>query len=89
MSLPSFDELKKLHEENPEEFERARREMLDKEFVRIADGNPKRLRRLRGLQWLLDNDLRKYKNPVARNARLGYLMSLKLQEMLKCLRQLV
>ena len=59
--LPSFDELKKLAEENPEELENLRKEMVQK----TIDSAPEwQQRRLRGLQFQIDMEREKAKKPV-------------------------
>lgn len=60
----SFDKMKDLYVSDPEAFDVYRKKLIDDEINKISD--PIRRQRLRGLQFQLDNKLRKFKDPVAR-----------------------
>jgi len=60
-----------LYKEDPAKFEEKRREVLDAEIARA----PQHLQqRLRGLQWRVDAERRKYKNPLSSASRLYTMM---------------
>lgn len=59
-----FDYLKDLFKQDPEEFERQTREMIDETIDQIDDENIRR--RLRGIQFTLDHKLSKCKDPIVR-----------------------
>jgi len=61
-----FAQLVEMAKIDPEAFEDYRKDLLDKEIIRISEGDPKKEERLRGVQWRLEQDLSKYKDPVAR-----------------------
>ena len=62
-----LEALEDVHEKDPHQFEALRREILNQSI----DSYPERYRqRARGLQFALDCELAKYKNPVARMNRM-------------------
>lgn len=61
-----FDFLSNLHKQNPEAFEEYRQEVLEEYFNSLPE---ERQIKARQQQWLLDNDLRKFKDPIARYNR--------------------
>ena len=61
-----FDFLSNLREQNPEAFEEYRQEVLDEYFNSLPE---ERQVKARQQQWLLDNDLRKFKDPIAKYNR--------------------
>jgi len=62
-----YDKLIKLMENEPEAFEKAKEELIE-EFI-MEQPEDKR-EQLRQKQWLIDGELRKYKNPTARLNRM-------------------
>lgn len=46
--------------------DREGRSLIEAELVRLADGDPQKLWRLRKIQAGIDRELRRYKDPVAR-----------------------
>lgn len=57
-----FDQWKKLYETDPKEFERKKREAIE-ECITSA-GSPEQQQKLRQLQWNIDAEVRKCKNPL-------------------------
>jgi len=58
----NFDEWSKLAQENPEEFQRRRQEEIDKV---ISAAHPAEMQhRLRQLQWSIDMEIKRSKNPL-------------------------
>jgi len=62
-----FDFLLALHEDDPEKFEEYRLQVLEDFFNNLPEENQLKARQA---QWRLDNDLRKYKDPIARMNRM-------------------
>lgn len=62
-----FDFLSNLYKENPQAFAEYHREVLEEFFNSLPE---ERQVKARQLQWKLDNELRKYKDPVARMNRM-------------------
>lgn len=60
--LPDFDELKKLHETDPERLEALRTELTD---ALISEAPEEHQKRLLGLQWKIDQEVAKAKSPMA------------------------
>jgi len=69
--LPSFDELKKLAEQDPQQLEALRQQWVEET---INDAPEKFQRRLRGLQFQIDMEREKAKNPVSACIRVSKMM---------------
>ena len=69
--LPEFDELMKLAQENPEQFEELRQQMCD-ELIQSAPSEHRR--RLRGLQFQIDMERRRAKTPMAACMKISSMM---------------
>ena len=59
----NFDEWKKLYEEDPEEFERRRAEVLEETIQQAPE---EQQQRLRGVVWAYDQRAKRRKHPLAR-----------------------
>ena len=59
----NFDEWLQLAKSDPEAFEKRRQQAID---ALIATASGEQQHRLRGLQWRIDMERRKYKNPLVR-----------------------
>jgi len=69
--LPSFDEMVKLAQENPEQLEEIRAQMCEA----IIQSAPEKLhRKLRGLQFKIDMERRRAKSPLASCVRISQMM---------------
>jgi len=62
----TFDDLIDLLEKSPEDFEEYRKAYINKQIERICGDCPERLERCKKFQWRLEQELRKYKDPLAR-----------------------
>ena len=60
-----FTELTELAD-NPEAFEAKRKQLLEANMIRMCQGCPEKLARCRAQQWRIDQELSKYKDPLAR-----------------------
>lgn len=69
--LPDFDTLVHLHKENPEELERLRLELTS---AILENSPPEARRRLEGLQFRINMELRKARTPEARCVKLSSMM---------------
>ncbi|MDP1929829.1 MAG: DUF3135 domain-containing protein [Gammaproteobacteria bacterium] len=69
--LPDFDTLVHLHRENPEELERLRVELTS---AIMENAPPEARRRLEGLQFRINMELRKARTPEARCVKLSSMM---------------
>ena len=69
--LPEFEELMKLAKENPEELERIRKNAIED---LIQNAPEKHQRRLRGIQFQVDMEREKAKNPMDSCIRISRLM---------------
>ncbi len=70
-TLPCFDELALLYKQNPEQFERLRAQLIEQLILSA----PQRMQqRLRGLQFRIDMERRKARNPIAACVRLTQMM---------------
>ena len=69
--LPSFDELKKLAEQDPERLEEMRKQWVEKT---IDEAPEQYQRRLRGLQFQIDMEREKAQNPVSACIRVSKMM---------------
>lgn len=69
--LPGFDELKKLAEQDPDKLEALRQQWVEET---ISDAPEKFQRRLRGLQFQIDMEREKAKNPVSACVRVSKMM---------------
>lgn len=72
-----FDFLSNLFKENPQAFDEYRQEVLEEFFESLPE---ERQQKARQAQWNLDNDLRHYKDPVARYNRMVELFYNQLDE---------
>lgn len=62
-----YDELLGLQQaEDMEAFEKRRQEILDKHIIKMCNGCEEKLKRCRAMQWRIDHELSKYKDPIAR-----------------------
>ena len=61
--MRDFDDLVKLYQEDPDEFNRECREAIEDFISQLPDDCQTKAKQL---QWQLDNELRKYKDPIAR-----------------------
>lgn len=79
----TFKELSKIAKDDPEKFESMRRELIDKELVRISNGDDEKLLKLRQFQWRLDNDkeLRNVQNDFVKASILFNKMNESLNEL--------
>ncbi|MGB1092778.1 MAG: DUF3135 domain-containing protein [Oceanobacter sp.] len=71
MDLPSFDELRNLAENSPEQLEALRQQLIE-ETISQAPADCER--RLRGLQFQIDMERRRAKTPMASCIRISKLM---------------
>jgi len=74
----AFEKLSKLFQDDPEEFEKYR-QMVIEEFINNLPED--RQQRARGLQFRIDNEMRKIKNPLARAAKMNSMMVDSLMEL--------
>jgi hypothetical protein len=74
----AFEKLSKLFQDDPEEFEKYR-QMVIEEFINNLP--EERQQRARGLQFRIDNEMRKIKNPLARAAKMNSMMVDSLMEL--------
>lgn len=72
-----------------EEFEKARKELIDREIERIGLGYPEQVARLKSKQWALDHKLDRIKNPVVRFEKMQDIFWEELEKFNNTLRQLV
>ncbi|MBU2097812.1 MAG: DUF3135 domain-containing protein [Gammaproteobacteria bacterium] len=80
--LPDFDTLMQLHKEDPEALERLRQD-LTTELLNKASDDARR--RLEGLQFRINMELRRAGNPTARFLRLSDMMHESFYELNHCL----
>lgn len=71
MELPSFEELRKLAEQNPEQLEALRQQMVEET---INSAPQQYQRRLRGLQFQVDMERRRARNPMDSCIRISKMM---------------
>ena len=71
MKMPSFEELKALAEKNPEQLEALRQQMIEET---ISSAPESYQRRLRGLQFQVDMERRRAKNPMDSCIRISKMM---------------
>ena len=67
-----FDQWKELAATDPQGFEKRRREVIEREILRIP--RPLRQQRLRGLQWQIDLIRKRYKDPHISTTKLFDMM---------------
>ena len=79
MTFPSFEEMRKLAEENPEELENLRRKEIDS--IINSARNEEQKRKLRGLQFKIDAERSITKNPMALCIKLSDMMKSKFEEL--------
>lgn len=77
-SAQAFEKLSKLFQDDPEEFERYRQMVIEE---CISKMRPESQQRARGLQFRIDNEMRKIKNPLARAAKMNSMMIESLMEL--------
>ena len=66
-----FDELLGLQKaDDMEAFEKRRQEILDQHIIKMCNGCEEKLNRCRAMQWRIDQELSKYKDPIARYNRM-------------------
>lgn len=80
--LPDFDTLMQLHKEDPEALERLRQDLTSELMDRASDHTR---RRLEGLQFRINMELRRAGNPTARFLRLSDMMQQSFNELNYCL----
>lgn len=80
--LPDFDTLMQLHREDPEALERLRQDLTSELMLKASDHTR---RRLEGLQFRINMELRRAGNPTARYLRLSDMMQESFQELNYCL----
>ncbi|MDO8909297.1 MAG: DUF3135 domain-containing protein [Pseudohongiella sp.] len=80
--LPDFDTLMKLHKEDPEALERLRQNLTSELMNKASDHTR---RRLEGLQFRINMELRRASNPTARFLRLSDMMQESFHELNYCL----
>jgi hypothetical protein len=80
--LPDFDTLIKLHQDDPEALERLRQNLTSELMNRASDHTR---RRLEGLQFRINMELRRAGNPTARFLRLSDMMHESFHELNFCL----
>lgn len=61
-----FEGLVELFKEDPEAFEEYRKERIEKHITEMCGDCPERLERCRRFQWRMEQELAKYKDPLAR-----------------------
>jgi len=76
--LPDFDTLMRLHQQDPEALDRLRRQLTDEILDQASDDTR---RRLTGLQFRINMELRKAGNPTARCMKLSGMMQESFQEL--------
>jgi len=62
----SFDELMELYKADPEAYETYRKETIEKHITDLCADCPDRLERCLQFQWQLEQQLNKFKDPIAR-----------------------
>jgi len=86
MTLPDFDTMMHLHRKDPQAIERLRHQ-LSSELVSNSSGDKKR--RLLGLQFRIDIELRRAGNPTARLLKLSRIMQESLTGLNYCLNEAI
>jgi len=81
---PDFDELKNLYEKDPDAYESRRREIIQDYINNIGD--KKRQDRAKQVQWVLEGELRKFKDPQARFNRMIELFWEQVARFVDCLK---
>jgi len=71
VDMPSFDELRKMAENNPEQLEQLRQQMVEEAINNAPESYQ---RRLRGLQFQVDMERRRAKNPMDSCIRISKMM---------------
>lgn len=64
------DKIIHLSKTDPTQVENYTREVISSEIIKMADGDPERLKKLQQIQWKIDGQLRKYKDPIARSNKM-------------------
>ena len=60
-----FDTLKELNDKDPDAFEEMGKQLIE-DFITSFDHSEEDQKRLRAVQWKIDRELEKHKNPTAR-----------------------
>jgi len=81
-----FEEWKKLFETDPEAFEKKRQEEIEKA---IAEARPENQNKLRQLQWIIDEEIKKSGNPLTACAKLNGMIIKQLNAQLNALKMLL
>lgn len=76
--LPDFDTMMELAKKDPEAFDRFKAEAVN---ATINEASESQQRRLRGLQWQVDMEVKKAKNPMEGCIRVSEMMHDKLWEL--------
>lgn len=77
-SAEAFDKLSRLFQDDPEAFEEYRLKVIEECISKLPE---ERQQRARGLQFRINNEMRKIKNPLARAARMNSMMIESLMEL--------
>lgn len=77
-SAQAFEKLAKLFQEDPEEFEKYRLMVIEECISKMRPESQERARRL---QFRIDGEMRKIKNPLARAAKMNSMMIESLMEL--------
>jgi len=77
-SAAAFDKLSKLFQDDPEAFEEYRKGVIEEFINKLPED---RQQRARGLQFRIDNEMRKIHDPLARAARMNSMMIESLMEL--------
>ena len=81
-----FEEWKKLFETDPKAFEKKRQEEIEKA---IAEARPENQNKLRQLQWIIDEEIKKSGNPLTACAKLNGMIIKQLNAQLNALKMLL
>lgn len=65
-SKKTFDELVQLFKDDPAAFEQYKKECIEQKLEEMCHGCPECINRCKQMQWRIDQELNKYKNPIAR-----------------------
>jgi hypothetical protein len=68
-----FDSIVDMQKTNPDAVELFIKDEIEREIIRVADGDEESLLRLRQFQWGLNKELHKIKNPTARMNKMAEL----------------
>ena len=62
----TFNELVELQKTDPAKFEERRKEILQANIDKLCKNTPEKLERYRAMQWRIDQEMLKYKNPITK-----------------------